>query len=320
MPDQRTYIKVHDGMDEHPKVEPLSDAAFRLLFRCWFWCSRNRTDGRIPAASWKQRGTPKTRRELLDAGLAEDHEDHVQMHDYLEHQRSAAQIDELSEKRRQAGRRGGRPKGSASKPKANALANAEQESKQEPKQNESPGNPVTEELPNGSSQTDPSLRSGSSEPDGSAPRGAPTAQTVLAAWLQRQRHRPPQRFIGQVSQQVKALLTEGFAAETVDAGLAAMDARGLHPSTLPSLVNAAVNAGTVHPLRPDTGNGQLSREQVDDLLGPDTDSLPQPPPDIDPEIDHARYQAWLKQARADRNAQRERQARAALDQLQGTSR
>jgi hypothetical protein len=92
MPDDRTYIRVHDGLDEHPKVEPLSDAAFRLLMHSWFYCSRNRTDGQIKDAVWKKRGTPKARRELIDAGLVEQHDGHVEMHDYLEHQRSAEEI------------------------------------------------------------------------------------------------------------------------------------------------------------------------------------------------------------------------------------
>jgi hypothetical protein len=103
MADDRTYIRVHDGMDEHPKIEPLSDAAFRLLLRSWFYCSRNRTDGRMPDAIWKKRGTAKTRAELLAAGLAEQCEGYVEMHDYLEHQRSAEEIRLLKEHRGDTG-------------------------------------------------------------------------------------------------------------------------------------------------------------------------------------------------------------------------
>ena len=43
--DRRTYITVHDGMPEHPKVDALSDKAFRALVGLWCWCSRNLTDG-----------------------------------------------------------------------------------------------------------------------------------------------------------------------------------------------------------------------------------------------------------------------------------
>lgn len=95
MADDRTYIRVHDGMPGHPKIEPLSDGAFRTLLTLWCWSSEYLTDGRIPAAIWKKRGTPKTRSELLTAGLAEETDDGVTMHDYLEHQRSAAEVQEL---------------------------------------------------------------------------------------------------------------------------------------------------------------------------------------------------------------------------------
>lgn len=103
MADDRTYIRVHDGMDEHPKVEPLSDGAFRLLLRSWFYCSRNRTDGRMPDAIWKKRGTAKTRAELLAAGLAEQRDGYVEMHDYIEHQRTAEEIRLLREVRGDSG-------------------------------------------------------------------------------------------------------------------------------------------------------------------------------------------------------------------------
>lgn len=133
--DTRPFITVHDGMPDHPKIEGLSDAAFRLLVTTWCWCNRNRTDGMVKEASWSKRGTPKARRELIAAGLAAEVEDGVQMHDYLEHQRSAAEIDELAEKRREAGRKGGLAK-------ANAVASAKASAKQTVKQNGS--KPVAE--------------------------------------------------------------------------------------------------------------------------------------------------------------------------------
>lgn len=111
--DTRLYIKLHNEMPEHPKVEPLSDAAFRLLVTIWCWCDRHNTDGLVPKASWAKRGTPKARRELVDARLAELTETGVQMHDYLGHQRSAAEKLELKEKRAKAGAKGGRARASA---------------------------------------------------------------------------------------------------------------------------------------------------------------------------------------------------------------
>lgn len=120
MADERTYIKVHDGMPDHPKIDGLSDAAFRLLVTMWCWSSRHLTDGRVPAATWSKRGSARARGELMTAGLVEQAPDGaLLLHDYLEHQRSADEVAALREKRRLAGSKGG-------KAKANALALAKQ--------------------------------------------------------------------------------------------------------------------------------------------------------------------------------------------------
>lgn len=102
MADERTYIRVHDGMPDHWKIEALSDRAFRLLVTTWCWCSRHLNDGHFPESSWKRRGTPKARKELQDAGLVEVNDGRVVMHDYLEHQRSSGQVGEIREKKRRA--------------------------------------------------------------------------------------------------------------------------------------------------------------------------------------------------------------------------
>lgn len=133
--DERVYITVHNGMPDHPKIAGLSDGAFRLLMKAWCWCSLNETDGRIRAAVWKKMGTPKARKELL-AELADDHGDYIEMHDYLEHQRSAAEIEALRDKRRAAGSLGGKAKASAMAfAKASATASATADAKQSAKQN-----------------------------------------------------------------------------------------------------------------------------------------------------------------------------------------
>lgn len=151
MADDRTYIRVHDGLDDHPKIEGLSDAAFRALIRCWAVCSRQLTDGRLTDAAFRNRAkTPKVRRELIDAELVHEPgyrcehgncppapKGHVQMHDYLDHQRSAEEVAELKRKRTEAGRRGGHAK-------ANGLASAMASAKQMPEQTPSKTVPSTE--------------------------------------------------------------------------------------------------------------------------------------------------------------------------------
>lgn len=106
MTDGRTFIRVHDGLPDHPKIFALSDRAFRLLIESWCWCSRHLTDGFIPGAAWRKRGTARARVELLAAGLAEEVEGGVWMHNYLQHQRSAAEVEQARQARNARGESG----------------------------------------------------------------------------------------------------------------------------------------------------------------------------------------------------------------------
>jgi hypothetical protein len=106
--DKRTFITVHDGITEHHKIEALSDKAFRALIDLWCWCSRNESDGHVPASVWAKRTTARVRAELVPS-LANARDDGgVDMRDYLEHQRSKAEIAALREKRSRAGSLGGK--------------------------------------------------------------------------------------------------------------------------------------------------------------------------------------------------------------------
>lgn len=103
----RTWIVVHDGMPDHPKIEALTDRSFRALITLWCWCSRQLTDGRVPKSAWEKRTTPAVRRELIASGLVEQlPSGDVSMHDYLDWQRSAEAVREASEKKQAAARIG----------------------------------------------------------------------------------------------------------------------------------------------------------------------------------------------------------------------
>ena len=120
--DSRTFIKLHDGMPEHPKVDGLSDKAFRALIEAWCWCSRNLSDGHVPIKTWRKRVAPKVSQELIDAGLIEPAEDGMQMHDYLKHQTSKAQVEHIKKVRSEAGSKGGRPRSTAKQTETNLLS------------------------------------------------------------------------------------------------------------------------------------------------------------------------------------------------------
>lgn len=70
---------------------------------------------------------------------------------------------------------------------------------------------------------------------------APTAQTLVSEWIDHCPERPPGRVIGQVAKELKALLDEGIEAERVRTALAEWNRKGLHPSTLASVVHEITN-------------------------------------------------------------------------------
>lgn len=113
--DGRSYITVHDAIDDHPKIEVLSDAAFRHLIRLWGHSNRMRTDGLFTAERVKAKG-PKVFKELTTelvpgrGPLFELQPDgRYYAHDYLNHQWSREEIEERSRVKKENGARGGRP-------------------------------------------------------------------------------------------------------------------------------------------------------------------------------------------------------------------
>ena len=85
----------------------------------------------------------------------------------------------------------------------------------------------------------------------------PTADTIVAEWIDHCAKRPPAPVIGQTGKAIRAMLTEGIDPNDIRRGVAAWMAKGLHPSTLPSVINETMN-----------GHGTSSRRQreTDDLF------------------------------------------------------
>lgn len=100
------YIRVDVLLPEHPKIEGLSDKAFRALIELWCYCGRQRTDGLVTRKQWEA-WPLKVRAELEAARLASPVElsGGAAMHDFLGHQRSREEIDELSARRSEAGKK-----------------------------------------------------------------------------------------------------------------------------------------------------------------------------------------------------------------------
>lgn len=100
-----TWIKLDDKCPRHPKIDGLSDRAFRVWVQALCYASEFLTDGVLPAAFL--RAVPaKVRGELTAAGLWLVRDDQIAIHDYLTHQSGKADVERERERSRQ--RRAGR--------------------------------------------------------------------------------------------------------------------------------------------------------------------------------------------------------------------
>jgi hypothetical protein len=90
------WLKVDDALTENPKCVGLSPFAWTLWIHGLAYCSRNLTDGNIPHAIVPRlcsiKDAAKAAAELVDAGLWHVTPDGWTVHDYLDHQRSRAQV------------------------------------------------------------------------------------------------------------------------------------------------------------------------------------------------------------------------------------
>ncbi|MFE0036796.1 helix-turn-helix domain-containing protein [Streptomyces sp. NPDC059015] len=75
-----------------------------------------------------------------------------------------------------------------------------------------------------------------------------TAQTIVGEWLDRCTNRPPSTVIGQMAKQIRVLLEEDrIHPDWIRRGIAQWMTKGLHPSTLPSVVNEVMNRPATEP-------------------------------------------------------------------------
>jgi hypothetical protein len=159
------YIRVDVLLPDNPKLDGLSATAKWTLIELWCHCGQRLSDGFVRDAAWKRYGTPTARRQIVERGLAKRVTGGYQMHDYLDHQRSLEQIQEMSAKRAAAGRR-------SAEVRAQARASVEHPVEQDAEQDA--GNAETEILTGNTSShpgTDPGsdraveLSTGSKKPD-----------------------------------------------------------------------------------------------------------------------------------------------------------
>lgn len=100
------YLNLDDNFADHPKVDALSDGAFRLHVSALLYCSRGKTDGFVPMDR-VSRLVPRYKKalltELLEARLWYTRPgDQIEAHDYLDWNKSREQIDADRERIRKA--------------------------------------------------------------------------------------------------------------------------------------------------------------------------------------------------------------------------
>lgn len=101
--DHRTFVRIDHGYDEHPKVLPLSDAAFRAHIEAICYASRNEAKFFITSSVARKKWRAKVIAELVAARLFDERPDGYEVHDYLDFNRSAEEIDAFRESRSDLG-------------------------------------------------------------------------------------------------------------------------------------------------------------------------------------------------------------------------
>lgn len=101
--DPRYFVAIDQSMPENPKVIDLTDAGFRAYVELICYSARVKSDGHIPAGAAARYAIPVLT-ELADARLLERRQEGAwTIHDYLSHQRSAAEREALSDAKRAGG-------------------------------------------------------------------------------------------------------------------------------------------------------------------------------------------------------------------------
>jgi hypothetical protein len=71
------------------------------------------------------------------------------------------------------------------------------------------------------------------------------AGVLVGEWIERCHKRPPKNVVGQMAKHIKSMLEEGISPEDIRAGIDNWMGRDVHPSTLPSFVDRAMNRSPV---------------------------------------------------------------------------
>lgn len=151
-----TWVRIDDGMPDHPKFsEPEDeDAALALWVRSLCYCNRNRTDGFVPrrkVATLSRAADPYVvASQLVAAGLWEEVDGGFVLHDYADYQPLKAQIEARSAMKAAVGQLGGKASGEVRRNQAGTKQepNAKQTASKKRSSDEAKFNPTPTPDPN----------------------------------------------------------------------------------------------------------------------------------------------------------------------------
>jgi hypothetical protein len=97
------YARLDNNAPWGPKVQALSDAEFRAWVTSLCYSDQFLTDGHIPDAALRViTPSPRVRQSLVAKGMWHANGDGIHIHDYLQHQRSRAEVEAAQGKARRA--------------------------------------------------------------------------------------------------------------------------------------------------------------------------------------------------------------------------
>lgn len=88
-----TWLRIEDGMPEHPKVADLTVHAKWALVEIWCYSARSRSDGLLPATIAKRIASQKILNELASADLIHKNGAGWIIHDFLDYNPSKDELD-----------------------------------------------------------------------------------------------------------------------------------------------------------------------------------------------------------------------------------
>ena len=239
------WFKVDDKLHDHPKAWRAGVPAMGLWSLAGSWSADNLSDGFVPeyvAARW-DRSYRRLAARLVDAGFWDPAEREGvsgwQFHDWNApgmqptSEQVKARRAEAAERQRRA-REAARARRDAERTNNDVTQMSQRDSRRDSRT----GHSVSHGPPD-PTRPDPTREVLSpTAADGADAPSPGTAGDLLAEWIEHcTGGRPPRRVVGQVATELAAMLDEGIPPDDLRRGLAAWHAKGLHPSTLPSVVH-----------------------------------------------------------------------------------